>query len=190
MDEKDNPEVQFEPRERFIKTCHYVLCDALIGQLSFRKEPYEKLSKKFSSLLNVHNNASLCEEAKLLQKQYCSDLADDFADEIQQFSSYVDKAEGFSNMLSTLRNPYLSSAFPNVETAVRIFLTMPISNCSGERSFSLLKRIKSPLRSYLQQKKLSSLALLCLNSDITKELDYRDIIKSFAEEKTRKKCLI
>lgn len=32
--------------------------------------------------------------------------------------------------------------FPNVEIALRIFLSMMVTNCSGERSFSKLKRIK------------------------------------------------
>jgi hypothetical protein len=36
----------------------------------------------------------------------------------------------------------LQCSFPNVETILRIFLTLPICNASGERSFSILKRVK------------------------------------------------
>lgn len=92
-------------------------------------------------------------------------------------------------MLHYLKQLNLSSAFPNVDTALRLFLTLPISNCSGERSFSLLKRLKSPIRSYLQQEKLSQLSVLCFNSDITKKIDFSDIIDKFSESKARKKPL-
>ena len=36
-------------------------------------------------------------------------------------------------------------AFPNVEGILRLFLCLMVTNCSGERSFSQLKRIKSEL---------------------------------------------
>lgn len=191
LDDVSNSEVQFEPRDKFIKMCHYVLCDSLISELSIRKEPYDRLSAKFSCLINLKDNPSLHETAKSLQLDYATDLDEDFPDELLQFSSFIEKGDKITEIFKTLHdNPYLSSGFPNVETIARIFLTMPISNCTAERSFSLLKRLKSPLRSYLQQDKLSSLALLCINNDLTQKLQYDDIIDIFANAKTRKKNLI
>ena len=64
-----------------------------------------------------------------------------------------------------------------------------ISNCSGERSFSALKRVKNHLRSSMGQKRLNSLALLCIENDILQKIDTADIIKSFALSKSRK-CVI
>jgi hypothetical protein len=71
-----------------------------------------------------------------------------------------------------LKELNLSSVFPNLETALRIFLSISVSNCSGERSFSLLKRLKSKSRSTMDQNKLSSLSILCIESDITNKLNY------------------
>ena len=64
-----------------------------------------------------------------------------------------------------------------------------ISNCSGERSFSLLKRVKNQLRSSMGQKRLNSLALLCIEKELLEKIDTDDIIKSFALSKSRK-CVI
>ena len=83
----------------------------------------------------------------------------------------------------------LSSVFSNINAALRTFLTLPISICTGERFFSLLVWLKSPLRSYLLQGKLSQLAVLCFNADITNKMDFYTIIDKFAESKIRKKLL-
>jgi hypothetical protein len=50
---------------------------------------------------------------------------------------------------------YVHDLFPNVIVALRIYLTLPSSNASGERSFSCLKRVKNQLRSTQKQERLS-----------------------------------
>ena len=52
------------------------------------------------------------------------------------------------------------TAFPIVFIALRIYLTMPVTVASGERSFSKLKLIKTYLRSTISQEKLNNLAML------------------------------
>ena len=46
-----------------------------------------------------------------------------------------------------IKHGKIQAVFPNVETILRLFLCLVVTNCSGERSFSKLKRIKSVLRS-------------------------------------------
>lgn len=180
-------EVQLSSREQYISMCHYALCDSLISHLSTRNETYKILSNKFASLINMKSSVNLREESSYLQNYYASDIADSFSDEVQQFSSLVEDSDTVIQMLNKVRN--LEETFPNVETALRIFLTLPVSNCSGERSFSLLKRIKSSVRTTLLQEKLSSLALLCIEADITQKLDFNDVINDFANMRVRKKHL-
>ena len=62
-----------------------------------------------------------------------------------------------------------------------------ITNCTAERSFSQLKRIKNPLRTTLSQDKLESLALLCIEADIMRKISFDEVLKEFAMVKTRKK---
>ena len=60
------------------------------------------------------------------------------------------------------------------------------TNCSGERSFSQLKRIKDVTRSTMHQQRLGALALLCIESDLLRELDFSSVIEEFAVVKARK----
>ena len=83
----------------------------------------------------------------------------------------------------------LKSTFPSVETLLRIYLTIPISNATGERSFSALKRIKNVQRNMIGQIRLNALAILNIESDETKKIDFDEVINEFAKRKCRKKKL-
>ena len=50
-----------------------------------------------------------------------------------------------------------NQTFPNLEVANRIHLTLPVINCTAERSFSALKIIKSENRTIMEDEKLNSL---------------------------------
>ena len=80
----------------------------------------------------------------------------------------------------------LKAIFPNVLTALRIFLTLPATVASNERSFSVLKRIKNCLRSNMLQERLNRLAMLNINCDMAREMDFSMLIGKFAEKKARK----
>ena len=80
-------------------------------------------------------------------------------------------------------------AFPKVSVVFRLYFCLMISDCLGERSFSVLKRVKNLLRSSMGQKRLNSLALLCIENELLEKIDIDDIIKSFALSKSTK-CVI
>ena len=78
------------------------------------------------------------------------------------------------------------TTFPNVFIALRIYLMMPITVASGERSFSKLKLIKTYLRSTVSQERLNSLSMLSIESEIAKAIDFENILNDFANKKARK----
>ena len=80
----------------------------------------------------------------------------------------------------------LETAFPNILITLRIYLSLMISNCSGERSFSKLKLIKNQLPSCMTQKRLNSLTLLSIENDLLHNIDISSIINEFALKKSRK----
>jgi hypothetical protein len=83
----------------------------------------------------------------------------------------------------------LQSTFPNVETILKIYLTIPISNASGERSFSVLRRVENYLRNSMGQIRLVNLAILCIESTDTNNFYYTKVIDIFAKAKSRKKII-
>jgi len=56
--------------------------------------------------------------------------------------------------------------FPNIHIALRIYLTIPVANCTVERAFSKLARIKNKNRSSQTQDNLSSLMILSTENDV------------------------
>ena len=66
------------------------------------------------------------------------------------------------DLLNVLAKWELQDAYPNIERALKTFLTMPTTVGIAERTFSKLKTIKSYLRSTSGQQCTSSLALLSI----------------------------
>ena len=69
----------------------------------------------------------------------------------------------------------LCDAFPHTTVALRIWLTLPVTVASGERSFSKLKLIKTYLRSTMTQERLTNFAILSIEQDVAKTLDYSQL---------------
>ena len=80
----------------------------------------------------------------------------------------------------------IDGVFPSVEISLHVFLTLMVTNCSAEPSFSQLKHIKNQNRT-TRQEKLDSLSLLVIETDLLRRINIDDIIKDFARHKSRKK---
>jgi hypothetical protein len=78
------------------------------------------------------------------------------------FKSQITKLTTVQQMTHLLIVDYaaVASGFTDVVTAMLLFLTLPVTVASAERSFSKLRLIKSYLRSTMGQDRLRGLALL------------------------------
>lgn len=83
----------------------------------------------------------------------------------------------------------MSCKFPNIEILLKIFLTITLSNASGERSFSVLNRVKNYLRSTMGEERLNNLAILYIEQEILNRTDTEKIIDDFARNKARRKSM-
>ena len=77
--------------------------------------------------------------------------------------------------------------FPNVEVILRIYLSLMISNCCGERAFSKLKIAKDYLRSVMGQTILVNLTILSTENDVLQSINVDNFVTNFADIKVRKK---
>ena len=93
-----------------------------------------------------------------------------------------------ATMYTSLIQNNMKDTFPNTEVVLRIYLSLMVSNCSGERSLSKLNLIKNHLRTMSQQR-LVSLSILLLEQDILKSLKIDEVLSTFASKKMRKKCI-
>ena len=86
-----------------------------------------------------------------------------------------------------LKTQNINILFSEVEKLIRIYLTIPMSNATAERSFSALKRLKTYLRATMGQKRLNHLTFLHVHKDLTDNLDLNKILKTFVLINDRRK---
>ena len=63
------------------------------------------------------------------------------------------------------------SIFPTVRKLLQIFVTLPVTTSSSERSFSTLRRLKSYLRNTTSEDRLNGLALLNIHRNVAVSSD-------------------
>lgn len=68
---------------------------------------------------------------------------------------------------------------PELHKLLRLVLTIPITTCSAERSFSALRRLKTFLRSTMGQRRLNSAALLNVHKDLAVQLNLNKLANEF-----------
>ena len=66
------------------------------------------------------------------------------------------------------------SVFPNIEIALRIYLSTMCSNCFGQRSFSKLNLIRSHLRSAIKDDRLNVLRIM--NIEFLNLIEFDDVL--------------
>ncbi|XP_025190784.1 uncharacterized protein LOC112591242 [Melanaphis sacchari] len=164
-------------------------------QMKWRFEKLSNIADDFQFLsgylLSLTQVETLKKYAADLVIKYNEDIDQEIINEIE-FFKYQAKAilpdlnATALNILNAIKKYELDSTCPNLITACRLFLTMPVTVASGERSFSKLKLIKTYLRSTMSQERLTNSAILSIENKITKNIDFEDVIEDFASKKSRK----
>ena len=91
------------------------------------------------------------------------------------------KGKDMDSISDVIRELYLlEDAFPTLLKLLQICLTIPVSTAECERSFSAMKRIKTYLRTTMSDERLSDLAILSIEKEISSKLVIDDIIDKFA----------
>jgi len=146
-------------KQLFLKACA-ALDDNYEEELKFVTEFYDDL-----------HAANLEAQLKVLKTLY-SEKAKDEPPSIKVIKS----------VLQSL-NPAQREMLDVVCSAFCILLVIPATNCTSERSFSALRRIKSYLRSTMSQERLNHLMLLYYHQELTDSLDMRPIANEFISTK-------
>ena len=182
-------------REKFRVTVVVPVIDTCLGQLNTRFESLQSVIRIFSFLFPEQllklSDSELELQSTEFVKIYSQDVSNDIGRQVLAFracaGTFIKAAENPMNVLNTLLQLDLNACFPDLVTAYFIFLTLPVSVASNERSFSKLKIIKSYLRSVMGQERLSNLGILSIERDRFSEIDRNSIIRSFAQSTARKK---
>ena len=82
------------------------------------------------------------------------------------------------------------SAFPNLFKSIQISLTILVSTAQCERCFSALKRIKTYLRSTMNNERLANVAILSIEREIAKQISLEAVVDIFAAEDNNRKIVL
>ena len=74
--------------------------------------------------------------------------------------------------------------YPNIFVALKILGTVSINTCECERSISLLRGLKTYLRSTMTKERMNGLALLYIHRDV--KIHRVDLINKFARKHPRR----
>lgn len=193
FDEAQGTAVVLQGKDKFRVDTFLVIVNQLQTALRGRIDAYGDVRKVFQVIteFNELGNGEIRELALCMAETYHTDLqSSTFPDEMIQFVHFA-KSRGCSSpsdLASLIHSEDLYCTFPNVSIALRMFMSLMVTNCSGERSFSRMALVKSKLRSTMRDKRLSSLELLSVESDLLDNISFMDIIDTFASAKSRK-CL-
>jgi len=69
--------------------------------------------------------------------------------------------------------------FSNVFKAFKIFVTIPVTSCSCEKTFSKLSFIKTKLRSNMHQDRLDGLLTISIEQELARNINFDDVIEFF-----------
>ncbi|KAL4085032.1 hypothetical protein QTP88_027870 [Uroleucon formosanum] len=179
-----------------LQVIYFAVLDKIRQQLEMKHSGYASIYEKFNFLINIDNESISTDDivrgAERLQQFYEIDIDENtFTQECIHFKMYIhntiEKKQPGQSLFTFIRNQELEEIFPNVSIALRIFSCVAVTNCSAERSFSCLKRIKTFLRSSIGENRLNSLALLCIEAELVSKIHFNDIIEEFASIKSRRK---
>ena len=105
------------------------------------------------------------------------------------FLHYKDKLEKqdltAAEMFKKLTETNLIQLLPEFSKALKIFAVLPVSSCEAERSFSLLRRLKTYLRNTMGQERLSSLTLMHIERATVNQViqeDMKEMIDKFGRK--------
>lgn len=170
-----------------------VVVDAATSAIQERFSTLENVREKFGVLSNFQNlsDNELQKERETLQTTLCfkghSDVdGRELVQALKNLPVLPSKSMTLLELLTFIHEKELAEIYPNLWTALRIGLTLPVTVALAERSFSKLKLIKTYLRSTMSQERLSGLAIISINHRIAQQISYDDVIDDFASKKARK----
>lgn len=184
-------------RRYFKVNVFYCALDIFTFQIRSRFEGLKRVSDRFEfiypSKLISASEEEIHQNAEKLVSFYEKDLSSALTSQLLLLRSCL---ESKINSLSTvfelaklviIEQSVLCASFPEVITALILFLTIPVTVARTERSFSKLKLIKNYLRSTMTQQRLSGLAVIAIESEkASRTVNMEELITSFAERKARR----
>ena len=188
-DEAGVPFVPSTPQE-FYRIKYFTILDSVLVGLTERFEP-DETSQHLTQVEDFLLGKEV--EANYIVQHYREDVNGPRLKLHRDM--LVDKASGDNEVLEDFqsivaflsKNATFRGIITEVSSLIRIILTLPVSSCSAERSFSGLRRLKTYLRSRMTQERLNAVVLMNTHKDILGCLDIDKLVDNFISKSSVRK---
>ena len=199
IDDGEAENEQYSSVEVYFRRSYYML-DILISEINerFSENSYSVLIALESLLLDSFT----CSEPKA---EHLAEIIDFYSDDsvLEKLKSELVVLYGFVKSISPpcscgsdeksvddLINLFLEHnchhMLPEVSKLMKLYLIVPVSSANAERSFSVLRRTKTWLRSTVREERLSALALCNIEKEVANSLSLDDLLDQFCSAKDRR----
>ena len=196
--EKSTDHVWKSP-EDYYRAHYFEIIDKIVAGLDdrFNQETFNFLISIEQLILDAANGQAPLHMSEELSKTLKGDVeVEQLMNELNMLNSVVKCAEPGIGRVTSLRtvidifsssaHPNMKNVYRNIHTVIRLYLTVPLSNASAERSFSALRRIKTYLRNTLTQEHLNHLMMLNVHKQLTDNIDLISVAKTFVSGNERR----
>jgi hypothetical protein len=154
--------------EYFQRAVYLPFLDGILAQLDAYFAPHKAHALRLCGLLPKYAKDLDFNDIEASVEQYIGQLDGDIGDVELEFSTW----KTFSTELCEPPHDCMSALdlcdhrfYPNIHKLLCIFATIPVSSATAERTFSVLKYLKSYLRSTMGEERLNGLALAYIHRD-------------------------
>lgn len=181
--------------ESFRQNLYLPVIDRLLSEVDLRFSTEANAVMHGCQALNPNHSSFLnCEKLEPFARIYNVNI-EDLTHESYQLKRLLERtptnvAKPTSLMsLAVFLEPY-KLAFQAISLLLTIALVVPVSSASCERSFSALKLIKTYIRSTMANDRLSSIALLSIESYRAQNIDFSAFVDEFDSKHHNRKLLL
>ena len=169
------------------KQIYFEALDAIVNTINdrFDQPVFELFSQVEQLFLKSVKKQDVTDELKMVEKHFKNDYDEEsLIAELQLLPTIFEEERPPINLEDVVKviksfAPEKRQLIQNVVTVIKIILTNGATSATPERSFSMLRRIKTWLRSRMSQKSLNSLSIMYDNKDLLDNVLLIDVANEF-----------
>lgn len=182
---------KFKTPQDFFRKSYFEVFDQLIASLKSRFDndsaQFFKLLKRFA----LGQPADVDKIVKFYKNEFDKErLLSDRDMFLQLLKRQNEQVKNLREVVDFLQKyEWSRGLIPDFVRFVRLLITIPGSSCSNERSFSVLRRLKTYLRSTMLQDRFNYIAILHVYCNITDKLDLEKLLNKFISQNAKRSAV-
>jgi len=192
----EKPQMRFpvdyvDEADQFKIKTYFCMIDEIQAELQYRKDIYWDLTSKFDFLNNFSTitNAELCQALENLLSIYLEYIDYHISTECDRLKN---SSSNIKRTLTSIREvstfiPSNIIFFEQLAKVIKMALCLSATNCKVEHStLSVLKKVITSLKPKTSEDTFNSLLIINMNQELLKNVDFKNVIKDFADSQSTK----